>query len=376
VDSRKSRLGVALAALVFYAVFLYRTSFVLAGTRIFVLFEDAMISMRYARNLAEGHGLVWNVGEEPIEGFTNLLWVLWMAVGHKLGLSEAKISLFIMLTGVCILLANGLVVAKVARRLTDASWVPLAVLAATLFDYPLVFWTLRGMEVGALTLLVNTLLWLVLENEEKFSMGRTVLMSVLTASALLLRSDSVVPIGLIGLYGLYTAEKTRALRADPRGRRGRCGGRADGVPHHVLPRPPAEHGVPQAHRHPALGAHQARRVRGARGARDAPRRPRSRSCPRGSVRPTKAFYKDKATRRRVLLGASSSHKSATRRTSAATRGSGCSTRTATRAWACRRSSCSSRCASTTSSSRAPRSTRRPRSASPSASPRWASCSWP
>lgn len=207
VDSRKSRLGVALAALAFYAVFLYRTSFVLAGTRIFVLFEDAMISMRYARNLAEGHGFVWNVGEEPIEGFTNLLWVLWMSVGHKLGLSEAKISLFIMLTGVCILLANGFVVAKIARRLSDAPWVPLAVLAATLFDYPLVFWTLRGMEVGALTLLVNTLLWLVIENEEEFSFGRTVAMGVLTAAALLLRSDAVVPIALIGLYGLYTAEK-------------------------------------------------------------------------------------------------------------------------------------------------------------------------
>lgn len=207
VESRKSRLGVALAALAFYAVFIYRTSFVLAGTRIFVLFEDAMISMRYARNLAEGHGFVWNVGEEPIEGFTNLLWVLWMSVGHKLGLSEGKISLFIMLTGVCILLANGFVVAKIARRLTDAAWVPLAVLAATLFDYPLVFWTLRGMEVGALTLLVNVLLWLVLENEEKFSLGRTVAMSAVTAAALLLRSDSVVPIALIGLYGLYTAEK-------------------------------------------------------------------------------------------------------------------------------------------------------------------------
>ncbi len=171
-----------------------------------------MISMRYARNLAEGHGLVWNVGEEPIEGFTNLLWVLWMSVGHLLGLSEAKISLFIMLTGVCILLANGFVVAKIARRLSDAPWVPLAVLAATLFDYPLVFWTLRGMEVGALTLFVNTLLFLVLENEEKFSTGRTLLMSALTAGALLLRSDSVVPIALIGLYGLYTAEK-RALFA-------------------------------------------------------------------------------------------------------------------------------------------------------------------
>ncbi len=212
MDNRKSRLGVALAALVFYAVFIFRTSFVLGGTRTFVLFEDAMISMRYARNLAEGHGLVWNPGEEHIEGFTNLLWVLWMSVAHLLHLSEAKISLFIMLTGVAILLANGWVVSKIARRLSDAPWLPLAVLAATLFDYPLVFWTLRGMEVGALTLLVDVLLLLVLQNEEKFSSGRTVLMSAVTAAALLLRSDSVVPIGLIGLYGLYTAEK-RALFA-------------------------------------------------------------------------------------------------------------------------------------------------------------------
>ena len=207
MDNRKSRLGVALAALAFYAVFIYRTSFVLGGTRTFVLFEDAMISMRYARNLAEGHGLVWNPGEAHIEGFTNLLWVLWMSVAHMLHLSEAKISLFIMLTGVGILFANAWVVAKIARRLSDAKWLPLAVLAATLFDYPLVFWTLRGMEVGALTLLVDVLLYLVLENEVKFTLRRTVLMSVVTAAALLLRSDSVVPIALIGVYGLYTAEK-------------------------------------------------------------------------------------------------------------------------------------------------------------------------
>ena len=72
-SSLKLRLGVALAALTFYAIFIFRTSFSINGTRYFVLFEDAMISMRYARHLADGHGLVWNIGEEPIEGFTNLL---------------------------------------------------------------------------------------------------------------------------------------------------------------------------------------------------------------------------------------------------------------------------------------------------------------
>ncbi|MGC8947342.1 MAG: hypothetical protein ACP5N6_14430, partial [Anaerolineae bacterium] len=42
--------------------------------------DDAYISMRYARHLREGRGLVWNVGEKPIEGYTNFLWVVWIAV--------------------------------------------------------------------------------------------------------------------------------------------------------------------------------------------------------------------------------------------------------------------------------------------------------
>ncbi len=205
--NRKSRLVALVCALLFYVVFILRTSFTVLGTRYFVLFEDGMISMRYAKHLAEGNGLTWNVGEPPIEGFTNLLWVLWMSVAHMLGLSESKVSLFIMLTGVAILLANGVVVSKIAAKLSDSPWVPLAALVAVLFDYPLVFWTLRGMEVGALSLIVYTLLWLTLENEDKFSLGRTSVMSVLMGGALLLRSDSVVPLGLIGLYGLATAKK-------------------------------------------------------------------------------------------------------------------------------------------------------------------------
>ena len=30
--------------------------------------EDAFISFRYGRNLAAGHGLVWNLGAPPVEG--------------------------------------------------------------------------------------------------------------------------------------------------------------------------------------------------------------------------------------------------------------------------------------------------------------------
>ncbi|HEY53490.1 MAG TPA: hypothetical protein G4N94_08545 [Caldilineae bacterium] len=47
--------------------------------------EDAYITFRYARNLAEGHGLVWNPGEDPVEGSTEFLWVMLVAGGSKLG---------------------------------------------------------------------------------------------------------------------------------------------------------------------------------------------------------------------------------------------------------------------------------------------------
>jgi hypothetical protein len=60
--------------------YILRASFVVDGQRYFTLFDDAMISLRYARNLTEGHGLVWNPGENPpVEGITNPLWTLFMA---------------------------------------------------------------------------------------------------------------------------------------------------------------------------------------------------------------------------------------------------------------------------------------------------------
>jgi arabinofuranosyltransferase len=53
--------------------------------------DDAFISFRYARNLAKGLGLVWNPGER-VEGYTNFLWTVLMAIPHKLGISPVGFS--------------------------------------------------------------------------------------------------------------------------------------------------------------------------------------------------------------------------------------------------------------------------------------------
>ena len=56
------------------------------------LTDDAFISFRYARNLATGHGLVFNPGHEPVEGYSNFLWVLILAGARFVGLSPERIA--------------------------------------------------------------------------------------------------------------------------------------------------------------------------------------------------------------------------------------------------------------------------------------------
>src|SRR4030095_14589299 len=107
VDERPSRLWLFSSPLIVSVlgsmVFIARSTFTANGHLYFTLFDDAMISMRYARNLADGHGLLWNPGQPAVEGYTNFLWTLWMAALHLLPVTEPKIGLGVMVTGVALL---------------------------------------------------------------------------------------------------------------------------------------------------------------------------------------------------------------------------------------------------------------------------------
>jgi arabinofuranosyltransferase len=72
VRLRAARAWLPALALVPFLLLVFRFSFVC---------DDAFISFRYARNVARGLGLRYNVGEEPpVEGYSELLWVLTMAI--------------------------------------------------------------------------------------------------------------------------------------------------------------------------------------------------------------------------------------------------------------------------------------------------------
>ena len=124
------------------------------GSRRFTLFDDAMISMDYGRTLAKTGELVWFPGAPRVQGFTNPLWTLWMAFVHLIGFDGSSAALMISLTGIILILASSWIIFDLVHTHSDGNNHLIAVLAAGSlpFMYPLTYWTLRGMEVGALTL--------------------------------------------------------------------------------------------------------------------------------------------------------------------------------------------------------------------------------
>lgn len=191
--TRRQVLGLVLAAFAVYGLaFIHRTSFEVEGERFFSLFDDMMISMRYAKNLAEGQGLVWNPGGERVEGYTNPLWVLYMAIFHLLPIPASKVSLSIQLSSLLFLLINLVYVDRIAEHLSPGGgFVPRASVLLTAFYLPLNNWGLQGTEVGLLTLLVSMSVWKALE-----AMRRDVFSPwpyLLLGAATLVRLDAVVP---------------------------------------------------------------------------------------------------------------------------------------------------------------------------------------
>ncbi|WP_240806945.1 hypothetical protein [Polyangium spumosum] len=82
--------------------------------------DDAYISFRYARNFAEGHGLVYNLGER-VEGYTNFLWTVLLGVFAALG---ARPEMTAKVLGVVCACAALVPLYRIAKRLAPLGWAP------------------------------------------------------------------------------------------------------------------------------------------------------------------------------------------------------------------------------------------------------------
>lgn len=189
------KLGAPLLLVLFATVYLresWNSSCVLGGKQTFLLFDDAMICMRFAYNLAHGAGLVWNPGE-IIEGYTNLGWVLVMAAVHLLPIPLTHTSLAIQLINLGIYLV---LLVYVGRWLTQKVGPALTLLGITLiaFNAPMLYWSLGGFEVPLQSLLFTAALLplIPLEDGTFPDNSKWARIPVLLGVAYFIRPDSIV----------------------------------------------------------------------------------------------------------------------------------------------------------------------------------------
>jgi hypothetical protein len=136
------------------------------GTRYFWLDDDQMIAMRYARNLAEGEGLVWNPGER-VEGYTNFLWTLVMAALHLIPVGDAHTSLVVRVVNAALACAVLFACARLVRRFLPEPGLALpAVLIPVALSHELLFWSMHGFETTLLTLVYLVTLDRILQQDD------------------------------------------------------------------------------------------------------------------------------------------------------------------------------------------------------------------
>ena len=154
--------------------------------------DDAFITYRYARNLARGNGLVLNPGQR-VEGYTNFLWTVLMAIPEKLGWSAPQFSMFL---GIAIMVLTMVVVFRFARIVFEDERLALFTVVVLVANMSFLGYGTGGLETMMQTLLVSGVgLASLASQNSTHPVTERVLAGVLGGVACLTRLDSVVIVG-------------------------------------------------------------------------------------------------------------------------------------------------------------------------------------
>lgn len=177
---------------------------VIDGQRLHSIDDDMMISMTYARNLAEGHGLVWVPGGEHVEGYTNFLWTLVMAGVHALGAPDATAASWMRVCGFVCVVGTFVQSVRVLRVFVPHGLLvtPLFLIAAAT-NNDIVTWAAWGFETSLMSFLFMSFLASVLRDPTSVAGWLALALVPLT------RSDGIHIFASCCLVGLLLADDRR-----------------------------------------------------------------------------------------------------------------------------------------------------------------------
>jgi len=168
--------------------------------------DDAFISLRYARNLIEGHGLVFNPGEY-VEGYTNFLWTVILSIPSALNISNFY---FILVLGIVLLSISMYFLYKSALLHTKNEKIALVLLILLGGNFSYSSYVTGGLETQLHATLFIALVYFVckaIQTESK--LNYYVMCGILSGLILLNRMDGALIVTIAVsfiLYNLYRRE--------------------------------------------------------------------------------------------------------------------------------------------------------------------------
>lgn len=157
------------------------------------LCDDAFLSFRYAEHLAQGKGLVFNEGEY-VEGYSNFLWTVLLALGIGIGIEPEVLSIIM---GLFFFSGTLLVLSNIGKGM-------LAPLAVAGIYHMRVFAT-AGLESSMFWFFLACVVWTLLTN-------RTRLCAMFSVLCVLCRPEGMIVIPLV-LFSLPSRRKNFAMYA-------------------------------------------------------------------------------------------------------------------------------------------------------------------
>jgi len=175
--------------------------------------DDAYISMRYARNLVDGHGLIFNPGApaERVEGYSNFSWTMLLALGFVLGVGDHGMVDWAGWLGLLCHLGTAVLLVGASIRLARAGGhaaVPVAAIGLSCHHH----WAslaVCGLETAMFTFLVTALALGAAFGARRPS--ALVGLGVAAALACLTRPDGAIPATVVGIGLILRSVRERRL---------------------------------------------------------------------------------------------------------------------------------------------------------------------
>lgn len=175
--------------------------------RVYTLSDDIMISMSYAKTFVQSGELIWHDGGPRVQGYTNFLYTLFLSLIHLFQFSPSFNSLIISIFNAILIFFISLKVTSIALIFSKGNKKISHFLGGLMsFQYPLIFWSLRGYEVGVISLLIVLIIEQIIKHDpnlKKINSLNMLKIYLYIAIGVLIRIDFIVILFAVTSYFLF-----------------------------------------------------------------------------------------------------------------------------------------------------------------------------